>query len=256
MNRTRTLLQAAERHCAAQDWQRADLLFQQALSESDNDPATCLAAGCHFAERQQFGLAIPPLMLAMDRAQAEGDLRLQAVVLRNLAAIYRELGELELARQFQRQTLSLQESVGADELLDWSVGALLAGKTWLAQQLAEQAGELAEDAGDIAAQAAAYGQQGLAAARRGQLRPAMRFLLRAARGHQYLNDDRSLGADYQNLAEVCGILGRLEWQRGFFVAAERCFQNAGMVISVTGCVRRQRETARLKNYQLMNAAWN
>lgn len=255
MNLTHSLLQHAARSCANRDWAQADRQYLAAISSHD-DAETWFAAGCYFAERQQYATAIPQFMQALDRAQAAGDVHGQAAIFRNLAAIYRELGDSELARRFQRQTLTLEESAGPDELLDWSADALLAGKMKLAQQLAEVAGKLAEDAENIAAQADAYGQRGVIAARRGRPRSAVRFLIRAARGHQFLSDDRNLGADFQNLAEVCGLIQRFAWQRKFFAAAREYFQRAGMTRSESRAALRLRQAERLEGYRRTVPGWN
>lgn len=255
MNSSHSLLQNAAQSCAKRDWAQADRQYLAAVS-SNEDLETWFASGCHFAERQQYAVAIPQFMQALDRAQLAGDVRWQAVIFRNLAAIYRELGDFELARRFQRQTLALEESAGPDELLDWSADALLTGKTKLAQQLAEVAGKLAEDSENIAAQADAYGQRGVIAARRGRLRSAVRLMIRAARGHQFLDDDRNLGADYQNLAEVCGLIQRDVWQRTFFAAARECFERAGMMRSESRAALRLRQAERLEGYRRTVAGWN
>jgi hypothetical protein len=105
-------------------------------------------------------------------------------------------------------------------------------------------------------QADAYGQRGIITARRGELRTALRLLIRAARGHQYVGDDRCLGADYQNLAEVCGLMERFVWQRAFFAAARDIFRRAGMPVAEFRTNRRLRQAERLEVYRKTVVAWN
>lgn len=245
----------AERSRALRCWNRADELYQQALA-GGGGPAVHVAYGTFLAEREAFRPALAQLMCGLDGAQAAGNLELQAVVFSNLAVIYRELGDHDLAQRFQRQVLAIQGAADAGDLVNWSADALLAGKTNLAETLAENARQLVEDSEDIETQADLYGAQGLAAARAGQWRRAVKLLIRAARGHQYAQDDRSLGADYANLAEVCGLMDRPAWQRAFLSAARDHFDRAGMPQSVQRAERRIRDTDRLEHYRRMDAQWN
>ena len=164
MNFANSIVRQAENCCAEQHWERAERLFRAAV-EQDPSPGHRIALGAFLADRQQYHAAIGQLMPALDAAQLEGDLDLQAVIFADLAAIYRELGEFELARRFQRQVLALKHDAGAGELLAWSADALLAGKLTLAEQLGRQAFEFAEDAGDIELQSDACGTLGVIAAR-------------------------------------------------------------------------------------------
>lgn len=196
------------------------------------------------------------LLQGLDGAQATGDVELQADVLSNLAMIYRELGDHDLAQRFQRQVLAIHGAADAGDLLGWSTDALLAGKTTLAESLARNAVDLVEDSEDIGMLADGYGLLGVIAARDGKLRRAVWLLIRAARAHQCVEDERGLGADYQNLAEVCGLMGRFGWQRMFVAAAKDCFEREGMPLSHTRAARRLREIDRLGMYRKTNAGWN
>lgn len=255
MNFANSIVRQAENCCAEQRWERAEHLFRAAV-EQDPSPAHRVALGAFLAERQHYHAAIGQLMPALDAAQNAGDLQLQAVIFADLAAIYRELGEPDLARRFQRQVLALKNGAGAEELLAWSSDALLAGKLTLAEQLARQAFEFAEDVGDIELQSDACGTLGVIAAREGHARRAVWLLIRAARGHQQVQDDHGLGVDYQNLAEICGVMDRLVWQRRFFQAAEDCFERAGRMRSQIQVGKRQRAVERLLNYRGMVADRN
>ncbi len=195
-------------------------------------------------------------MCGLDGAQVKGDLSLQAVIFSNLAAIYRELGEHNLAQRFQRQVLAIHEAADAEDLLDWSSDALLAGKTMLAEKLINNALDLAEEAADLSTQADAWGLLGVIAARQAKPRLAARLLIRAARGHHIMGDDRGLGIDFQNLAEVFGLLDRWEWQRLSFQAAQTCMNRAGMPVSTRRVTRRLRDSDRLTLYRRMDASAN
>lgn len=255
MDNATLVLRLAERCRDAQQWTKADRLFAAAAA-SDSTPATLARCGAYFAERQDHHAAIVHLMHGLDGAQAAGDLDLQGVLFGNLAAVYRELGEQDLAQRFQRQVLAIHGAADAGDMLDWGSDALLAGKVSLAEKLVDNALDLVEGAADISTQADAWGLLGVIAARQAKLRLAVRLLIRAARGHQIDGDDRGLGVDFQNLAEVFGLMDRWEWQRMSFQAAETCFTRAGMPVSTLRVQRRLRDSNRLALYRRMDAAAN
>lgn len=212
--------------------------------------------GTYLAERQRYQPAMFHLLQGLDGAQAIGDMELQADVLSNLASVYRELGDFDLAQRFQRQVLAIHGAADVGDLLGWSTDALLAGKIVLAEKLARNAVELVEDSEDLGTLADAYGLLGIIAARRGRLRRAMWLLIRAARGHQCVADDRGLAADYQNLAEISGLMHRFGWQRTFLSAAQMFFRRAAMPLSEDRVASRLRDIDRLELYRKMNAGWN
>lgn len=255
MDHAPQMLRDAELFRDAQHWTEAGRLFSS-LAAGDPSPTTQAVCGVYFAERQDYHTALVHFMRGLDGAQETGDLPLQAVIFGNLAAIYRELGDRDLAQRFQRQVLAIQADAGPSELLDWSSDALLAGNTSLAEQLINQALDLAGDAADIGTQADAWGQLGLTAARQAKPRLAVRLLIRAARGHHLLGDDQGLGSDFQNLAEVFGLLDRYEWQRLSLAAAQTCFTRAGRPQSARRAQLRQRDMDRLSLYRRMDAASN
>lgn len=255
MNRSISYWREAEQCRELRCWDRADELFQEAVA-SDPGPEIHVAYGTFLAERQAIRPAIAQLMQGLDGAQATGNLDLQAVVFSNLAILYRQSGDHDLAQRFQRQVLAIQGAADAGDLLNWSADALLAGKTKLAENLARNGFQLVEDSDDIETQADLYGSQGIAAARSGKLRKAVKLLIRAARGHQYVDDDRGLGADYLNLAEICGLMGRQAWQRAFLSAARDGFDRAGMPQSVQRVDQRIRDADRLEHYRQVDAQWN
>ena len=255
MNRAFAVMRLAE-HCrATHRWTRAETLFRQAVAHN-SCPATNLACGTYLAERQQHGDAIRYLIQGLDEAQSAGDLDSQASIFSSLATIYRELGDHDLARRFQGQVLAIHGAADAGDLLDWSADALLAGKTTLAETLARNAQELVQESEDIEMQADAFGLLGAIAARQGHLRRAVWLLIRAARGHQCVADEHGLATDYQNLAEVFGLMERYRWQHSMFAAAQAGFHRAGKPLSSERLSRRLRDQTRLDLYRRMDVRRN
>lgn len=255
MNSAASAYQLAERYRRQKNWSRADACYRELLAV-DPAPQHQIAYGIFLAERQQFGAAIRHLMRGLDGVQSSGDLELQTTVFLNLAVIYRELGENQLAQSFQRQALKLQDEAGADALLDWSADALLAGKTTLAAHLAGQAFSFAEQDGNIEQQADACGLLGVIAARDGKWRRAVWHLIRAARTHRLLDDDHGLATDYQNLSEVCAAMQRWKWQTWFLAQAEVYFARAGRPISVHRVQSRRTAMRKLDRLEHIVAEWN
>jgi tetratricopeptide (TPR) repeat protein len=255
MDNCDTILRLAEQFRDSRQWSEADRLFAQVVA---TEPTTAMhiAFGVYLAERQNYPAAIRQLMLGLDGAKAEGDLSSQELVYSNLAAIFRELGDADLAQRFQRRVLAIEDSAGPMDLLAWSQDALLAGRLEVAEKLARNALQLAQDAEDISLQADSWGAIALIAARQGKLRLAIRLLIRAIRGHDFIGDDRGSAIDLQNLAEICGLVQRFHWQRAFFGAAQDRFREVGMPRSESRVQSRLRDVDRLERYRRMEAGWN
>lgn len=249
------LLEEAEQLCDKRQWPHAEQLLRQAVAQ-EPQPVTHIALGAFLAERQSYSAAISEFMAGLDSAESTGDLAAKAVIFSNLAAIYRDLEDRDQAQRFQQRALALSESADAGDLLAWSRDALQAGKFRLAAQLARQALDLEAGTEDITLQAEASGQLGVIAAREGKLRRAAWLLIRSARGHQYLDDDRGLGIAYQNLAEVFGRMDRPRWQMMCLEAARNCFERTAMPVSLDRITQRLQEFARLAARQRMDARRN
>jgi tetratricopeptide (TPR) repeat protein len=248
-------LRTAERCCRERRWDVADFLYRRAVSE-DSGPDAHLAYGRFLADRQRFHPAIVQLMHGLDAAQCADDAAAQAYVFSSLATIYRELGDYDLAQRFQRQALAIHAAADAGDLLDWAADALLAGKLILAEELARGAWLLVEETDDVETQADAQGLLGMIAARQGDHRTAVALLIRAARSHRGLGDDRGLGVDCLNLGEIVGLLGRTTWQRRFFSAARNYFSRAGMPAAEARAERRLQDLSQQELYRRMAAGWN
>jgi Tfp pilus assembly protein PilF len=255
MDNADSILRQAE-HCRdRKQWNEADRLYRVAVATHDTI-ATRIAYGTYLADRQDYGGAIVHFTAGLEQAQRRGDLAAQAVVFHNLAAIYREVGDADLAQRFQRQSLAIEDSAGAAELLAWSQDALLSGRLSLAERLAQSALEIAEADADAGGVADSWGGLGVIAARKGNLRLSARMLIRAIRGHRDLGDEGGLGIDYQNLAEVCGLMGRFAWQREFFRAAGTFYDRTQMWASCKRVQVRLHELNRLAMYRDMDVRWN
>jgi tetratricopeptide (TPR) repeat protein len=255
MDNAESLWRQAEQCRAAGQWKAADRFFSEAIATHPTS-AVLIAYGAFLAERQNHPAALRHLMTGLDLAKRTGRLDLQGVAYSHLAVVYRELGDHDLARRFQRLALTLDESADAEDLLAWCQDALLADRAPLAEKLARSALDVAEAGNDVGPQADAWGLLGVVAARQGKLRLAVRLLIRAIRGHALLDDDHGLGTDFQNLAEVCGLLERFLWQRRFLAAAEICFERHGMPLSADRAQRRLRDVNRLLSCRTVDVRRN
>ena len=121
------LLKWADDLVRNRSWNESDAVFQRAV-ELDVTPCSCIAYGCALAEQERFNEALCQITAALDIAQRSGDRHALATVYHNLAAIYRELGDNDLARRFQQRAISHADDCGPDELLG------LANDAWLAER--------------------------------------------------------------------------------------------------------------------------
>ena len=145
--RVSELIIDAERSSKCRDWSRADELFHQAIL-LDTSPASRIAYGVCLSRQERYfeAISIFTPILDGDNQQAIG------VVCHNLAAIYREVGDFELARRFQWRATLFLDDAGAEELLAMANDAL-ANETYqtsesLLMAAIEMSGDVADEVRD------------------------------------------------------------------------------------------------------------
>src|SRR5687768_16626899 len=90
------LLQWADTLVRQRLWSDSDAVFQRAVAQ-DASPCSRIAYGCALVEQERYRDALCQMTAALDMASLSGDRSALAAIFHNLAAIYRELGDFDLA---------------------------------------------------------------------------------------------------------------------------------------------------------------
>jgi tetratricopeptide (TPR) repeat protein len=215
-------LQRAEVFACAGDWMSADQCYATAVAV-DNSPQSRLTFANSLAERESYNAAICQLTAALDMASETGDREALGVIFHNLASIYRELGDADLARRFQQRAVLQMDDCGPDELLGLANDAWLSRRTELATSLAAGCTMLEEDseaALEAHATAAIFG--GLAE----DPRSGIRNLIHVYRQHQLAGSNRLMGIDLLNLSALLCETGRHQAELGMVRRAVQHFEQA------------------------------
>ena len=213
---------AAESAAQCRHWDAADQSFLQAIA-LDPSPASRIAYGVCLSRQERFFEAISvftPILEWNDNVAT-------AVVCHNLAGIYREVGNLDLARRFQWRATLLQEGAEAADLLAMANEALAGDLYEAADSLLQSAFEMDENHdippcanGDLIA------TEGLIVAAIESPAAGVFTLLAAYRQHQATRDLRGMGADQLNLSHLFRELKRDRAARKALDRAIRHFKQA------------------------------
>lgn len=210
------------------EWVAADDCFAKAVAD-DVSPASRIAFASSLAERERFYDALCQMTAALDLASADGDREALGVIYHNLAAIYRELGDAELAKRFQQRAILQMDDCGPDDLLGLANDAWLANRRTLAEGMAASAADLGEFPGQPNEAEATAGL--LTALTRGEERMGIRRLLRVYRQHKSKAAYRLMGIDLLNLSILFGEIGRHQGEITLVEQAIRCFDRAAAPVS-------------------------
>ncbi|MEI8019249.1 MAG: hypothetical protein WCH39_13680 [Schlesneria sp.] len=219
--RVSELIIDAERSWKNRDCQRADELFQQALL-LDTSPASRIAYGVCLSQQERYFEAISIFTPILDgeNQQAIG------VVCHNLAAIYREVGDLDLARRFQWRATLLLDDAGPEELLAMANDALASESYQTSESLVMAAIEMSGDIADEIRDGDLIATLGLVQAELSSPQEGMMTLFSAYRRHQESKDFRGMGNDLLNMSVLFGRLQRRRAERACLKRAIRCFEKA------------------------------
>lgn len=103
---------------------RRALKLADQLHDQSQRMAVFMDLGFSRLNRSQFDAAIPYFEQAQSSGESAGETRGVSIALRNMAACYYELGDLDRALQLIRQTISIQEQIQARSTLVHSYGEL------------------------------------------------------------------------------------------------------------------------------------
>lgn len=225
--RVSQLIIAAERCSESRDWQRADELFHQAIS-LDTSPASRIAYGVCLSQQERYfeAISIFTPILDGDNRQAIG------VVCHNLAAIYREVGDFDLARRFQWRATLILDDAGPEELLAMANDALANESYQTSESLLVAAIEMSGDAADEVRDGDLIATMGLVQAELSSPQEGMMTLFSAYRRHQEMRDFRGMGNDLLNMSALFGRLQRRRAERACLKRAIRCFEKAPATCSI------------------------
>lgn len=215
------LVAAAESLAERRDWGGADELFHQAIV-MDPSPASRIAYGVSLANQERFFEAVSafaPVLQGTDR-DAIG------VVCHNLAAIYRDIGESELARHFQWKATLAQADSGAEELLGMANDAFACERHEAAESLVMSAVEIQLVDEDDNPDADLIAMSGLIEAATESPAEGVISVYIAYQRHQAESNFRKMGFDQLNLSILFGRVKRFRAQEACLKRAIRCFEQA------------------------------
>lgn len=210
----------AELLAAQRQWQPAEELFRQAI-ELDPSPAHRISFAVCLAQQERYFEAISiftPILDERDRAAV-------GVVCHNLASIYREVGDADLARRFQWRATLLHDDLGSAELLGMANDSLLGDRLDVAESLMVAACEM-DDVSDELVDGDLVGSIGLLKAELESTEEGLKTLFVAYRRHQAAGDLRAMGIDQMNMAALFGMVDRPRAERSCLERAIRHFQQA------------------------------
>jgi tetratricopeptide (TPR) repeat protein len=234
-------------------WSEAVALLRR-LAPETGSRAVRLMLGAVLAEREFYHEAIQLWTLVIENAMRDGDRHHLAAACSNLAAVYRAVGDHDLARRFQQRALRLQDDCGAEDLLHLANDAL-AYRCWkLAESLLATAAELAGD--DESLQATVLATMGLSRLLQGHPAEAAECLQEAYRFHAAEGADGDAGRDLLNLAVAHRQQGQLRREARCLRRAARHFQRAGAVQSLVAVAARRRQVDHLLALQQLDPCTN
>lgn len=249
------LLKWADDLVRTRSWNEADAVFQRAVA-LDVSPCSGIAYGCALTEQERFNEALCQMTAALDIAQTSGDRHALATVYHNLAAIYRELGDNDLARRFQQRAISQVDDCGPDELLGLANDAWLAERLELAECLAGTAADIDEEDEFREPSAEVEATLGLLTGFLHDPREGIRPLLRAYSRHKAAGELRLMGNDLLNLSALLGELGRHRGELACVRRAIACFDDAPAPVSAAKARRLMAYLERLRQLRQFDPSRN
>ncbi|MBS0206694.1 MAG: tetratricopeptide repeat protein [Planctomycetes bacterium] len=223
------MLLRAERLGRLGRWSAADDCYARAVV-LDQSPTSRITFGGSLATRERYHEAICHLTSALDMVSPSGDREALAAIFHNLAAIYRDLGDADLARRFQQRAIQQMEECGPTELLGLASDAWLSRRTELAKCLSAACSEL-EQEGDEDLILQAQATLGIVTGMTDNPREGVRLLTDACRQHRAARQHRLIGIDLMNLAI---LVSNFAWYRAeihFVRQAIRHFELAPAPVS-------------------------
>lgn len=241
MHKAAKLISHAEACAERREWQAADELFTRAIA-IDTTPASRIAHGVCLANREQYNQAISAFMPILDGT----DTLAIGIVCHNLAAIYRGVGDFDLARRFQWRATLLQDDSTSEDLLGLANDAIMSDHPEVAESLVMAAYEMNADVDGENADGDLIATVGLINAKMNAPREGMVALFAAYRRHQAAADFRGMGIDLLNMAMLFSETNRERAERSCLRRAIRCFERASAPFS---CQRARHQLEQLDRMQ-------
>lgn len=220
------LVNRAEGCASHGDWKSADECFRSALQLSDS-PRHRIAYSVCLALQERYYEAISTMMPVLDGQ----DRAAIGIVCHNLASIYREVGDYDLARRFQWRATLLDDSIDADGLLGMANDALSNNLPEVAGSLVLSATEMQSEADGEPNDADLLATAGLVEAETDSPEVGLLTLFTAYRWHRDENDLKGMGTDQLNMSVLFGKLNRHRAERACLVRAVRFFDRASATYS-------------------------
>lgn len=239
------LVVLAESFAEQGDWQSADRLFLEALTLESSD-SNRISYGVCLSKQERYFEAISNFTPVLDG----GDRSAISVVCHNLAAIYREVGDLDLARRFQWRATLLQDDSGTEEVLGMANDALASEHHETAASLVMTACDLNAETSEDISDGDLVATTGLVNAALYSKEEGLITLFAAYRRHQAVRDLRGMGLDQMNMAVLFADLGRYRAERSCLMRAIRYFERASAPLS---CQRARQQLDRLDRMQIVRS---
>lgn len=196
------LWESVSRLTASGRWHDAEVTLR-AVAESTGSHEARISLGTLLADRGQLHAAVREWTRVIDSAYVGGDRAALSAVYHNLAAIYRQLGDVDLARRFQQRSLTLQDACGPEDLLQLANDALSTRSWDLAESLLDAAAGFASngvETSDLTHQILAT--RGLLLGLRGRPLVGIPLLRRSFHQNRLAGNDLLAGKDLVNLAAL------------------------------------------------------
>ena len=218
--RASKLVGRAEAFAEQYQWADADGLFREAL-RLDASSSNRISYGVFLAHQERYFEAISVFTQVLDG----NDRSAIGVVCHNLASIYREVGDADLARRFQWRATLLMDDMGSEDVLGLANDAISANRHSVASSLLMAACGLDDD-DDESLDGDFQATMGLIKAELDSPEEGLFALFSAYRQHQAEGDLRGMGADQLNMALLFGKLDRHRAEKSCLERAIRCFTKA------------------------------
>lgn len=230
----------------------------RAAAERCAHPAPRITLGALLAEQADYYEAISEWTRVIDEISPTGDRAALAAVYHNLAAVYRLLGDLKLARHFQQQSLRFQDEAGAEDLLQMAGDALGASQWALAETLLDAVESSSDDQEEIETDLLAQvtASRGLLDGFRGEPAAGIAKLRAAYHIHCESGHQERAGQDLINLAALLDQQGRAGLAIRCLRQARRTLQQAGEPVNLNRANYLLRKLERSQSWQAFDVRQN
>lgn len=230
-----SLLEKAQFFESLGEHTKAEDFYAEAVDSDGGSVA--LNEACSYDFRQgRLNKAIDGFSQLLVTARRTSDEELQSTALNNLAACYRELGDVSVASRFQQRALAAGHTSGLEsnaafvssaELANLANDAILDRNFDLAEKLIEESLTMEIESANAEGQASDWATLGLIAGFQGKLSVAIERLHFAYRIHVRIGDNRLAARDMKNMAEVYAASNQVDSAMRYTKRARSMFDQLG-----------------------------